>query len=794
MLFSGKKTIAAALLLTAAGAGAAVQVSEGKILLGNSFQIPNSAIADFECRITNPDPKPHRVMIRLRPDHQYGSVNINSPEIRIPPRTTTMIRFPVQLSNDEKYQFSVYQDGSRRPESTINNCSVKIPENRVGMVGILNDDGDAPGGFKQNRFLYRSLAPVSFRAGSLPDHGRCYQLLHALIVCRPDFSQYTSEQYTAILEYVANGGLLVFADPEGALAAASTPLAELLPVIPLGIRMIPVPDQLAGGNPRKETNPPEIKFLDSIPKNDRKGAAVFSLSGFPVLYECRYGLGTVRFLAFAPVQENFPPRSKLADLFTAWLLNGPEPQQSFFSFREPLDQLTGFPVPATSSVRNLLILYFAVLLAILFFGFRWKHHGGAWLACTLAALVLTGALLLAVNRTLGKRGAMAAVLRIVNAQLPGTGYSCVSVYAPAAMETTVRGNGPCSLFEALPIRSGPGMYSPFQNLNASPLDLRSIEGGAMEIRNLNLAARTSRQVLEHPASAAPPDTKSGWTVPKFFLNAEGIRMEPWKVPDPARAEAAFVLFPNGSKPAELNPDGTCVMKNHDSAIADPLLENLRKAMEKSYAKKYPAVVIVSGDKIHHAGVEEKFSQQGKTLTVYPGDLIAESKSVLIPGELLALTPPDTASKLAVISGRINSQHSLQPGMQITINLNRPDGLSLPAVFTSALVRVSISNNDKIEPVVKLFPSRNVELPGKKAKSRKVVELHGKKVKDGEYLFTGDEVKGLFARMEPATLTVEGRSRQTKRGDADLTTGNWSLLDLQVELRGKIEPINQEKTK
>ena len=781
MIFSGEKTIAAALLLlTAAGAGASVQVSEGKLVLGTSFQVPNYAVADFECRITNPDPRPHRVMIRLRPDHQYGSVNINSPEITIPPRVTTMIRFPVQLANDEKYQFSVYQDGSRRPESTINNCSVKIPENRLGLVGILNDNGDAPGGFKQNRYLHRSLVPVSFRTGSLPNHSRQYQQLHALVVCEPDFSRYSSEQYAAILEYVAGGGLLVFADPEGALAAALTPLAELLPVIPLGIRMIPVPDQLAGGKERRETNPPEIKFLDSIPKSGR-GAAVFSLSDFPALYECRYGLGTVRFLAFSPVQDNFPPKSELADLFTAWLLNAPEPQQSFSAFREPLDQLTGFPVPTTTSVRNLLLLYFAVLLAILFLGFRWKHHGGAWLACTLTALVLTGALLLAVNRTLGKRGAMAAVLRIVNAQIPGTGSCCLSLYAPAAMETTVRGNGPGSLFETLPIRNRLGLYSSFQNLNSAPIDLRSIAGGAMEIRNLNLAARTSRQILEHAASAAPPDTGADWTPPKFFLNAEGIRMEPWKIPASTRAEAAFVLFPNGSKPAEIKPDGTCVMKNHDSAIADPLLENLRKAMETSYAKKHPALVIVSGEKFRHAGLDDKFAQQGKTLTVYPADLTAESKSVLIPAELLALTPSDTASKLALNSGRINSQHSLQPSMQLSMNLNRPDGLSLPAVFSSARIRVSISNNDKIEPVVKLFSSRKVALTGKK-------------VGDGEYLFTGDEVRALFKRMQPATLTVEGRSKQIKRGDVDLTTGNWSLLDLQVELRGKIEPINQEKTK
>ena len=769
------------LLLPVLQTAGAVKVSEGKIVLGSSFQMSAASPAEFECRITNPDPKPHRVMIRLIPGDSYAAgVNNCSPEVVIPPQASAVYRFPFYVGSEEKYRYSVFEDGVRQPGSAISECTVKILEHQITGVGILNDLGVPPGAFKHNRFLRRQLVPVSFRAGTLPENSEIYRSLYALIAVQPDFSLYTSEQFSALLQYVADGGLLIFADPEGALAAASTPLAELLPVQPLEIRTVPSPKHLPDGKKQADgPSPHEIKFLNSVALADQPGGMFPSLYGFPLLRERRYGLGTVRFLAFAPVQENFPGSQKTADYFIALLLSGPKSQPSLSGFRKPLDQLTGFAVPQAFVVRNILILYFALLLVILVLGFRWKRHVAAWGACTVAAAVLTAVLLIHVNRTLGKRGALAAVLRVENAQLPGTGRNYISLYSPGEVRTTVRPSGPLNLFEQLPF---PRFFRANQSGEADtlslPLDLRIQPDNTMLIREMNLAARTSRQIVEHLAPAEQPGPKVSWKPPRLVLDGNGIRLEPWKVPNASRAEAAFVLFPNGSKPAEIRQDGTCVMKEHDSAIADPLVENLRAAMEKSHTGRHAAVVVVSRGRIDHPGLDRSFIRQGKILTVYPAELTAGSQNILLPGEMVVLAPAEISSRMALDGGKINPAYSLLPGMNIALHLYRPDALGFPASFSSLKVKVTTSGG-RVEPELRLYADASEKQP-----------VTGKKIGNGEYLFSGKEAVRLLASPEPAKLVIEGKAKQVRQDDPGASE-HWALLEIRLELRGKTGGSNQE---
>ena len=788
-MFSGLKKntgMAAALLLSALPLGAAVQVTEGKIVLGNSFQLPMGSPAEFECRITNPDPKPHRVMIRLSPG-SYGSVlNSNSPEMVIPARSTTVQRFPIFPATDEKHTFSVFEDGVRRPNSTLNECSVKFIESNTGAVGILNDRGTPPGGFKDNGFLDRRLVPVMFRAGSLPKQSEVLRSLSALVVVEPDFSGYSAEDFAVILEYAANGGLVVFADPAGALAAASTPLADLMGVVPLGIRK--VPSHLFRKKKPKNfpVNPFELQFLDTVEKPGCRTERFMENpgTGFPLFAENRYGLGTVRFLAFAPVSENFPGDKDTPYRFTAKLLNVPPAGQSLTAFRAPLDRLTGFTVPHTETVRNILIFYFAVLLVILFLGFRWKRHISAWAVGALSAVLLTAAILIHVKRTIGQRGAIAAVLHVENAHSPGSGRNYISLYAPAAMKTTVKSSSRLNLYELLPFRrffafSAPGM----DNLNASPLDLRMQADDAMQIHEINLAARTSRQVMEHLSPPVLPVNGVNWKPPRLLLSGEGLKMEPWKIPASARRiEAAFVLFPNGSKAAELSPDGICTMKGHDSAIADPLIEDIRNALEKSHSKKYPAVVLVSDMARPHPGLDPVFLQQGKNVMVYPADVVPVSDTVMIPSELFELTPADTGSRMGLDGGRINTAYSVQPGMTISLKLNLSGAVDFPADYSSLTARVTISGSGRVEPVLSL-----IEGSGRSARTYK-----GKKAAAGEYRFSGEDFKRMSSGGKPLQLVVEGVLKKEQRKDTEYTAENWSLLDLKLELRGKKGIANKEK--
>lgn len=780
-----RKTLsAAALLLTMLPLAARVSVTEGKIQLGSSPQISNNAPAEFECRIVNPDPRPHRIMIRLSPGNYGSSMNSCSPEIIVPPRSNILFRQPFFPGNDEKFTFSVFEDGVRQPNSAMNECSVKFADTRMTGVGILNDDGDAPGGFKQNPYLNSPVFPVNFRAENLPRHSELYRTLCGLIVVKPDFTKYTAEQFAAVQEYVMNGGLLIFADPEGILAAASTPLAELLPVVPLGIRLVPSADLQRKRKNRREVNPHEIKVLDSVEKSGRKVLSVSSGSPFPLFQESRYGLGTVRVLAFAPLADNFPGDRSTADFYVAKLLNGPSLQQSFVAFREPLDRLTGFAVPQTETVRNLLILYFAVLLVILVLGFRWKRHISAWLAGTAVAVVMTGLLLYYVNRTLGKRGALAAVLKVVNAELPGSSRNYISLYASSAVKTTVKSGSGHNLYEMLPFQRFFAFSRGMDNLNASPLDLRMQPDDTMLINDMNLAARSSRQIIEYQFAERLPYPVRKGPSPCLELSRTGLRLKPWKVPDSARAEAVFVLFPNGSQAAEISKDGICTLKSHDSAIADPLIADIRNALEKSFSKRHPAVAVVSGGKIEHAGLDGSFQRQGKTVTLYPADVKAVTRDILIPTALLPLTPGDSGSRMTLDGGRLNTRYSIQSGMSISLNVNRSHALEIPGEFSDFKVKATISGSGRIEPVVKL--SRG---SGKHAHV-----ITGKKTGIGEYHFTGDEVRKIFSSGKPVSVMIEGIEKKTRRKDTDYQAENWSLLDLQMELRGKTEAINKENDK
>lgn len=782
-MFSGLKknaVMSAALLRSYLPLGAAVQVSEGKILLGNSFQLPAGSPAEFECRITNPDPRPHRVMIRLSAGYGSG-LNSNSPEMVVPAGATMVHRFSIFTANDDKYTFSVFEDGVRRPNSTMNECTVRFSDYNTGAVGILNDSGTPLGGFKENGFLDRRLIPVSFRAGCLPKQSEILRSLSALVVVEPDFSRYGSEDYAVILEYAANGGLVVFADPAGALAAASTPLADLMGVVPLGIRQVPNHRFRKKKLKTLPVNPFEIRFLDTVEKTGCR--TEHCADGFPLFAENRYGLGTVRFLAFAPVSDNFPGDTDTPNRFTAKLLNVPPVEQSLFSFRPPLDRLTGFTVPHTGTVRNILIFYFAVLVVILFLGFRWKRHISAWGVGALTAILLTAVILIHVRRTIGKRGAIAAVLHVENAQVPGSGRNYISLYAPAAMKTTVKNGSLRNLYELLPFRryfaySTVGM----DNLNASPLDLRMQADDTMQIHEINLAARSSRQVMEHQSSPVLPANAVNWKAPRLLLSAEGLKMEPWKIPAAARKiEAAFVLFPNGSKAVELSPDGICTMKKHDSAIADPLIEDIRTAMEKSHSKKYPAVVLVSDMARPHAGLDPAFLQQGKNVMVYPAEVVTVSDNIMIPSELFELTPAETGSRMGLEGGRINSVYSVQPGMSISFKLNPSAAAAFPADFSSLTARVTISGSGRVEPVLRL-----TEGSGRYARY-----YSGKKTAAGEFRFSGEDFKRMSSGGKALQLVIEGVLKKEQRKDAEYTAENWSLLDLKLELRGKKVIANKE---
>jgi hypothetical protein len=107
--------------------------------------------------------------------------------------------------------------------------NLKITTSKTAQFAVL-DDGDASlGSFNQLPSFKDKMNVTTFSSSSAPDSVLQLRDAQALFVSKPDFSKLGARQVRAIKEYVAQGGTLIFANPEGALAAAKSPLAELLP-------------------------------------------------------------------------------------------------------------------------------------------------------------------------------------------------------------------------------------------------------------------------------------------------------------------------------------------------------------------------------------------------------------------------------------------------------------------------------------------------------------------------------------------------------------------------------------
>ena len=131
-----------------------------------------------------------------------------------------------------------------------------------------------------------TVFPLSLKEGLYHSRGRdapgtrhMYADARMVAIACPEYGALTALQYDALLDYVHAGGTLVFIRPEGVLGAADTPLADILPVVPLGIRKIEAfPELDAQGAAFREQvgepdDPPrvvfgtdrEVPFLEGMP-------------------------------------------------------------------------------------------------------------------------------------------------------------------------------------------------------------------------------------------------------------------------------------------------------------------------------------------------------------------------------------------------------------------------------------------------------------------------------------------------------------------------------------------------
>ena len=137
---------------------------------------------------------------------------------------------------------------------------------------------------------------------------------------------------------------MVFADPEGALQAAATPLKAILPLEITGIHRIHDPEAFSffSGVKVKELPRDGVAFLCGVPGSERQITSILTLQGFPVLSQMRCGLGSSKLLAFAMSNKNFINSPRFLEMVRRELFFVPDTEKVCSDFASALNMLTGF--------------------------------------------------------------------------------------------------------------------------------------------------------------------------------------------------------------------------------------------------------------------------------------------------------------------------------------------------------------------------------------------------------------------------------------------------------------------
>ena len=692
---------------------------------------------EFQCLVENTDDVAHDVRVRVRSADGSPQTNYNTGSIRIPARTTSYLRFPVTAEGSKKYQTDLFCDGKKRPSGVMNTMLVNMYNNKQRRCFILSDGDETPGFLFDLKSTKEGLRPVTLSARDVPDTPIYYQNCDALMIVEPDFSRYSSSQIQSILAYVADGGTLVFASPKGALDAARTPLADLLPVTPLKTVQagkIPLSELLQ----MQATLPEGRDFLVSVPCERGVVSAVYE--GMPLFAEKQYGTGTVRLLAFAPLKEDFQGKKSVTNALFRRLMIRQDLYPNRMLFEDKLDQLTGFDIPNISEIGGLAAAYLAVFFVILLAGILFRRPGTAWFLSAAAAAGMIALVLHKANKSFGHRNSVLAEVTLEKAQPVRSGETFDSCFVNAgamvrfepAEETEVhfstilrdpRISHYSKSFFSQPNAETKNAKKSRQKILkeqavriAVPLDILRSESGRESLPGLSLAPRTSREFMGQfyrPATEAVsvhPEKE-----PEVILSEKGMELVPYQLPrELMKIEkvSAWLILPGGIRSISISSSGECRLSGGNGLLVNEAARSMADVLCRGLRKPGPYLAFIGEAGKSFLSSNIPVLPQGKRILLIPARISVVSRTVKIPREFITFSPQDVGARFVVNGNDIVTTLPILTGSSMGLRISlppqiasilKPEKLSLNMDFRvaeSVSMTVSVRTPQGEKPCVK----------------------------------------------------------------------------------------------
>ena len=657
--------------------------------------------AVLNVNLRNPDKAPAVVELRVRPA-RYSNTDfvVFNEKITVPAKSEFMYDTAIYLDGRLDFIIELFSNGRKikSQKLKVTRCS-----NKTSLSIVLNDSDNSSFYLTRriSEFNDKVLTPL-VSTSSMPETWLALKGLSSIIFVSPDYSKFNNLQYQAILDYVNQGGTVVFADPFGVIEAEKTPLISLLPVTPVRIGKV---SKLSALNHLVPGSASKLRIgtpiLESYPKGD--GVSILGDNDKPIIRWKRYGLGSSRFIAF-PINKG----TIKDDAFAAKLIRLLVPMKgrgkrvtafSYEGFQHYLDSITGVKIPSIETIQLLLVIYLILLVLVIFICTKMKKEKSLWLVASVIAILST--VILIYKSTVSGLHSPVIISEIKTTVVgpdSSTSDSLLSAFSSKEIGFKVCANSTDSSFLSFPKDIIP-VISTIKGRNsnariAKGFMVSRIDGYSC-LSNLKLKPNTP-QLFQFLSSEYKYNFDS---YPVLTIGDNIYKFRPWSIPGEINTDDVMLVLP--SKVIPLTKNGAnLVLSDHykkrsldDTKLLTNLLEHNREAI--------PYVAIFSGINGNNFSLDDCCKLLGKEFRIIPVQLDIKENRFVLNNDLVFLEAlGNTAKKVLGVSGT-SENIEFNPHVRGHIKVSFPSILSQinPDSVEITFDYISSDSNVEVVPVL-----------------------------------------------------------------------------------------------
>lgn len=758
-------------------------ISKSSIKVGMSPRIQKNSWSSLNCSISNPDQKSYEAYLRLVDENTFmGRRTVFSDTLLIPQNAVINYTTEILIEEGENYHVELYVEDKRVPG--VDTIIIKNMSEREEQFYILNDSFTVSmGSVNQLEVFKKKTFQLTLPSKDVPFHWSAYKSCLAIVVLRPDFEKYSARQFRGIIDYVKQGGIIIFADPVSTLEAAKTPLAEILPVDPTRIRKISELNSIIPFFPGFK-NWGELNLVDFLECYPLENSIVWMKEGqFPVFAWKKFGFGESRFSAVS-LSGDVLDKTGAWEKIMMFFLNHQVRFADTKKIMTCLDEMTGYTVPGVAAVKTVFFWYFLMLAVLTAVGMYFRKTN----------FTLAGSVILSLGVTMwvfnmisaGAANTSSMLVAAIEARYPLSDSNVIDAYYGVfsrkdTIETFNSGsedvkissiNQSLNRFAAANFGDDPsqGIMSKSQG---EPIEVMTSFGVA-SVSNLNIKANTTRQ-MNATLSVFRKDDAEKFALPEITYGEKGFSMKDWQAPSDFKFDSAFLTFPSKAYPLTVSAGKVTFnpVAGETYFRGDNISMALADVVRTGFKNTKPGIAFIGGGATG-LNFGEKAGCQTRIINFIPVSEKCESSKVSIPSELIVLSAGDTASKSLMPYNDFMTPFNSQNSSDYKISFKLPPEFAMisPEEIEISLSYMNDSNSIVLQP--SLMIGAKTIAPDKKSGDKYVFTKDLDKVINP---YSGEGVILLSVNVTNSISSISEKLRANK----------WIMKEFSVGVKGQLRP-------